>query len=114
MTEQTNNKAIIIPVVVGVVALAVGYILGALIGFGGGNGSNSKYVGTYTNTSWNGGSASLVLNSDGTCKLPSQYDRSCTYEIKDGYVYFNGQETSTTAIGETGLVYADHNFTKLK
>ena len=114
MTKE-KNKAIIIPIAVGVVALIMGYLLGAFIGFGNGGSSNSKYVGTYTSDTWNGHErVSIVLNKDGTCKLPKQYDNTCTYEVRDGYVYFNGQETSTTAIGETGLVYADNNFTKLK
>ena len=113
MTKGKNNKIIIVPIVVGAISLAIGYILGASIGFGGNSGS--KYAGTYTNDTWNGHErVSLVLNKDGTCKLPKQYDTTCTYEVRDGYVYFNGQTTSDTAIGETGLVYKDHNFTKLK
>ena len=104
----------IIAIITGVVTLTVGYILGSFIGFGS-NDSVSNYAGTYTNDTWNGHErVSLVLNRDGTCKLPKQENNPCTYEVKDGYVYFNGQETSTTAIGEVGLVYLDHSFNKLK
>lgn len=113
--SKPKNNTIIIATITGVVALIVGYLLGAFIGFGGGD-TASKYAGTYTNDTWNGNQrVSLVLNKDGTCKLPHQYNGdTCTYEVKDGYVYFNGEATSDTAIGETGLVYKEHNFTKLK
>ena len=109
MSKSTNKNTIII-------ALVVGYLLGAFIGFGGGGKTTASYAGTYTTTTWNGHNASLVLNADGTCKLPSQYppDAPCSYVVKDGYVYFNGEATSDTAIGETGLVYKENNFTKLK
>ena len=114
MSKSTKNNTIIIATITGVIALVIGYILGAFIGFGGGDKANS-WAGTYTTETWNGHErVSLVLNNDGTCKLPKQENTACTYEVKDGYVYFNGQTTSTTAIGETGLVYSDHNFTKLK
>ena len=86
------------------------------MGFGAVDNKQTKYVGTYTNDSWNGHErVSIILREDGTCELPSSFDEgSCTYEVRDGYVYFNNQATSTTAIGDTGLVYFDHKFTKLK
>ncbi len=112
--SKPKNNTIIIATITGVIALLLGYILGAFIGFGGKD-DTSKYAGTYTADTWNGHErVSLVLNKDGTCKLPKQESAPCTYEVKDGYVYFNGQEKSTTAIGDTGLVYSDHSFTKLK
>lgn len=112
--SKPKNNTIIIATITGVIALVAGYLLGAFIGFGGGD-SASKYAGVYTSETWNGNQrVSLTLNEDGTCSLPSQYNTPCTYEIKDKKVYFNGENTSYATVGETGIVYHDNHFTKLK
>lgn len=112
-SKQSNNKALIInSIVVGAVALIAGYILGAMIGFGN---PNDRYAGTYTTEKWSGHErVSLTLNKDGTCKLPKKNNSSCTYIVKDGLVYFNGETNSNTAIGDDGIVYMDTKFEKLK
>ena len=100
------------PVVCSVFCLVLGFILGAVIRFGDGT---PYWVGTYTNDTWSGNQrVSLVLKKDGTCKKPKQENTPCTYEVRDGYVYFNGETTSSTAIGQDGLVYSNSYFTKLK
>ena len=115
-TKATNNNTIAVAVVTGLVTLVLGYILGATIGFSfGGNSGNSKWAGVYTSETWNGNQrVSLTLNEDGTCSLPSQYNNPCTYEVKGNKVYFNGENTSYATVGETGIVYHDNHFTKLK
>lgn len=124
MAQEVKNKTPIIATVVGVVALVVGYVLGATIGFGGSNNSSNngsngdskpKWVGIYTNDTWGGHDrVSITLNADGTCKRPSYGGGECTYEVKDDKVYFNGYEDSYATLGDTGLVYNDHLFVKLK
>lgn len=116
--SKPKNNTVIIATVTGIVALVVGYVLGALIGFGGGGSNNAKadyWVGTYTYDKWNGSQrVSLVLNSDGTCVLPSQENRPCTYEVRDGVAYFNGGTEYKATLGNEGLVYMNSHFPKLK
>lgn len=117
MSKPAKNNTIIIATVTGIVAIVAGYLLGAFVGFGGKGGSVSNspdYAGTYITSSWNGRSGTLVLNSDGTCKLPSQFDPTCTYEVKDGIATFNGDVHYQATLGNEGLVYMDAYFTKLK
>lgn len=114
MTKEVKSKTPIIATAVGVVALVVGYILGATIGFGK-IGGKPSYVGTYTYDKWNGNQqVSLTLNDDGTCKRPSYGNDPCTYEVKGNQVYFNGEGYSYATVGETGIVYHDSLFIKLK
>ena len=113
MSRDSKNNTTLF-VIIGIVALAIGYVLGAAIGWPKDDGY-SQWAGTYTNDTWNGNQrVSLVLNKDGTCKRPKMESSPCTYEVRDGYVYFNGESESTTAIGKDGIVYSNAAFTKLK
>ena len=117
MTKKTKNLTPIVASVVGVIALLVGYILGATIGFGSKEtkNNNQRWVGVYTNNEWNGKEhVSITLNADGTCVRPYQGGKPCTYEVRESKVYFNGETDSYATIGDTGLVYHSYLFEKLK
>ena len=116
-SETKNNaKNIVATIILIIVSVTFGYFLGSLFGIDFGTSEdNSKWAGTYTTDKWYGhGAGTLVLNKDGTCKLPTAEGEHCTYKVKDGYVYFNGIGSSSTAIGENGIVYNGFRFEKLK
>lgn len=95
--------------------LIIGFCFGAMIGWPFESSPNSKWAGTYTTDSWNGNhSEKLVLNEDGTCERPRQESSPCTYKVVGNKVYFNDEDRTYTTLGETGLVYNDTAFTKLK
>lgn len=110
---KIDKKNLISTIISLVLGFALGFVTCLLINKADNN--FSKYAGTYTTETWNGGTASIVLNKDGSCKLPSDYSNMpCTYQIEDGQVYFRGDTKNKYAIGETGIVYHDHKFVKLK
>lgn len=113
---KNNTKNIAATIVLVVISVAFGYFLWSLFGIDFGTSEDSsKWAGTYTTEKWYGdGAKTLVLNKDGTCKLPTGEGEHCTYKVKDGYVYFNGIGTSSTAIGNDGIVYNGFRFEKLK
>lgn len=114
--KKDNNKTknIIATSILVVISVAFGYLLGSIFGRDYTQ-DYSKWAGTYTTDRWNiYEHATLILNEDGTCERPKLPKGECTYKVKNGYVYFNGEENSTTAIGESGLVYNTVRFEKLK
>lgn len=111
---KNNTKNIVATIVLVVISVAFGYFLGSFFGLDFTE-NNSKWAGTYTTDRWNTyESVKLVLNEDGTCERPKTYNDDCVYKVKNGQVYFNGESSSSTAIGEDGIVYKNVRFQKLK
>lgn len=69
------------------------------------NNPETNVVGTYYNTDWNGRSATLVINEDGTCKYPT--GSSGTWQLKDNYIEMNLGTVDYTGVYKGGTIQDD-------
>lgn len=125
-----NKKVIIIIcLLIAIISGLIGYIIGDKLSDNqnSNSSSNKSLVGTYYCQDWNGSTATLVLNEDGTCKYPTGskgkwktsentveiYLRNYTAEYSNSNNDSDYSDKHEATIVNNGIILHDKFFSKM-